>query len=219
MPAPTNLSISLRFPVGLRFELSPAFERALGVRYAIVPATRSGMDRSSEGRAAWVAGNRDVVGMIRFVLKSALALGLLAMVVPLGNASRDEGTGLDLFGVANGLREAAEDVGGFCTRAPAACDAGRQVAAFAGERIEAGLRIGASYLNERFPEPSVGSRAAIPAEGARPDPVTTGALEPPQGPRPYQPPRPAAATDTVAAGSDSIPFPLVVAVPTPAPRG
>lgn len=158
--------------------------------------------------------------MIRFVLKSALALGLLATVLPLGNASRIEGTDLDLAGVANGVREAVEDLGGFCGRAPAACDAGRQVAAFAGERIEDGFRLGVGYLNERraTAEASHPTPVATPVADVRPDPVTTGAVELVAGPRPYMPPRPVPAEPAVEK-PDVLPVRQAVAVPTPAPRG
>ncbi|KAB0679967.1 DUF5330 domain-containing protein [Aureimonas leprariae] len=164
-------------------------------------------------------GIKDVVGMIRFVLKSALALGLVAMIVPLGAPSNGDGPGLDLFGVANGVREAAADLGGFCTRAPAACEAGREVVVFAGERIETGLRIGYGYLNEHLATPQPpSSEPVVAAEDTRPDPVTTGAVEPPAGPRPYTPPRPLA-PQTVAETAVHTLARQTVAIPTPAPRG
>ena len=80
--------------------------------------------------------------MIRFVLKSAFFLGLVALIFPGGGGSASQPAGgIDVFSTFAGAEAAISDAAGFCGRAPTACDAGGDLARFAGERIGDGLAL------------------------------------------------------------------------------
>ena len=153
--------------------------------------------------------------MIRFILKSALGIGILAMVLPLGSKSQRDMSGVDVFAVLSGAQEAVADIGGFCGRSPRACEAGREVAIFTGERIEAGLQISYGYLNDKL-APSSG--AVAQRREARPDPVMTGAIADAALPRTYTPPRVSAVPLLAPAFAAQEAPRGTVAVPSPAPR-
>ena len=89
--------------------------------------------------------------MIRFVLKSAFFLGLVALVVPsLTGRSHDDGApgaGVDLFSTLGGAQAAISDLSGFCGRAPSACAAGGDLARFAAERIGDGLQVAYGFID------------------------------------------------------------------------
>ncbi|GGD93941.1 hypothetical protein GCM10011390_10820 [Aureimonas endophytica] len=157
--------------------------------------------------------------MIRFVIKCALGLGLVAMVLPLGRATDAAAPALDPLRMFAGIQEAAADIGSFCTRAPAACAAARDLAAFAGDRIEAGLRIGYRLMDDGLASREPG--AATPqnsAEAAREAAADPAALHPEMPlPQPYQPPRHPGPAATAL--PEKIGEARPAAVPIPTPRG
>ncbi|WP_152045350.1 DUF5330 domain-containing protein [Aureimonas psammosilenae] len=160
--------------------------------------------------------------MIRFAIKCALGLGLLAMVLPLAEPSQEPKADIDLFGLAVGMQEAVSDLGSFCERAPAACSAAHEVAVFAGERIETGFRIGADYLGAYLAsEPqTVATGETVPPRGeTRHGPVLAirEMLAGPALPQPYQPPK-RVASETAADEPPSAEA-APVAIPVPRPRG
>ncbi|MAU94407.1 MAG: hypothetical protein CMP81_00760 [Fulvimarina sp.] len=85
--------------------------------------------------------------MIRFVIKMAFFLGLIAMLVP-GGTSRDGEPEINLFAVLYGAQAAMSDLSNFCERAPSACAAGGDVARFAGERVSDGLALAYDFVDD-----------------------------------------------------------------------
>ncbi|RFC65206.1 hypothetical protein DYI37_05000 [Fulvimarina endophytica] len=88
--------------------------------------------------------------MIRFALKTVLALWAVSLVLP-ASGPDDEAQPFDAFQSLAGLRAAVEDVAGFCSRAPEACEAGARLSAFAREQVESGLALA---LASSAPSPS-----------------------------------------------------------------
>ncbi|MEN3791969.1 DUF5330 domain-containing protein [Fulvimarina sp. MAC3] len=78
--------------------------------------------------------------MIRFLLKTAFVIGIGSLFIP-GLGSDDGDVTLDPFQSFMGFRAAVEDVMGFCTRAPEACEAGSQLGQFALGRVESGFSV------------------------------------------------------------------------------
>lgn len=169
---------------------------------------------------------------MRFILKSAFWLGLIAFFLPFGGEPKATSANLTVFGAFIGAQQAVEDLTGFCDRAPQACDTGRELAIFAGERIGDGVAMAYSLVEDRVdppaPVPVEGALAALPA-AARTDPLTTGALAPLAGSAPlpaaYTPPvrRPAIDTPAPLAPVAARPapdasIPPLPPIPTPAPR-
>ncbi|ORE98385.1 DUF5330 domain-containing protein [Aurantimonas sp. 22II-16-19i] len=120
--------------------------------------------------------------MIRFVIKMAFFLGLIAMLVP-GGTSRDGEPEINLFAVLYGAQAAMSDLSSFCDRAPSACAAGGDVARFAGERVSDGLALAYDFVDDavskrRRDEPetpqAVASQDAAPQ--SRPQPLPQAAV-------------------------------------------
>ncbi|BDA83671.1 hypothetical protein Sa4125_12130 [Aureimonas sp. SA4125] len=179
---------------------------------------------------------------MRFILKAAFWLGLIAFFAPFGGTPKETSANLSIVGAYIGAQEAIADLSGFCTRAPQACDTGREFAIFAGERIGDGAAMAYQFVQGRMappdgetPTPPVATDiASLP--GITPDPVTTGAVTigavgsldvsrfgMPARPTAYQPPRPRAEAETMPATATApepapIATPSALAVPTPAPR-
>lgn len=174
--------------------------------------------------------------MIRFVLKSAFFLGLVALVVPslTGRASEkgQSSPGLDVFSTFAGAQAALSDLSGFCDRVPSACAAGGDVARFAAERVGDGLQIAYGFidtsvdhrstLEKRFAgvDPQAGhTDPAVAAAGVRArDAMATGAVT-----RALTHDRPtlaATAVDARPAAREGFAMPAVagVTVREPAPR-
>lgn len=170
---------------------------------------------------------------MRFILKAAFFLGLIAFFMPFGGAPKE--ANISMVGAFVGAQQAIADLTGFCDRAPQACDTGRELAVFAGERITDGAAFAYSLVQEK-----VEGRDAPTVTATLPtDPVNTGAVltaipaEPaaPKGPLPYMPPKRMAAEADVdaAAATAETPAPaattgarphhaVIPAIPTPAPR-
>ena len=175
--------------------------------------------------------------MIRFVLKSAFFLGLVAMVMPsLTGRSSEAGTsstGIDVFSTLSGAQAALSDLSGFCGRAPDACAAGGDLARFAAERVGDGIQMAYGFLDasvdprstlqKRFAgvDPKAGrTDPAVAAAGVRArDAMATGAVT-----RALTHDRPTTAAPTrgpveaVAKGGFDMPAVAGVAVRDPAPR-
>ncbi|GGD12281.1 DUF5330 domain-containing protein [Aureimonas glaciei] len=172
---------------------------------------------------------------MRFILKAAFWLGLIAFFMPFGGTPKETSAHLSVVGAFVGAQEAIADLSGFCTRAPQACDTGREFAVFAGERIGDGVAMAYSLVQDRVAPaspppaaaPAPATATAIAALPTPTDPVMTGAVDaaPPvlRGPAAYRPPQRAVETAS-AVPADPAPLPVAtahrpaLAVPTPAPR-
>ncbi|WP_102957751.1 DUF5330 domain-containing protein [Mangrovicella endophytica] len=170
---------------------------------------------------------------MRFILKSAFWLGLLAFMLP---GSGKEGPNISMFQALAGAEEALQDVTGFCSRAPQACETGRELAAFAGERIGDGMIIAYRLVGEQAEgRPALGDASAdaaaeagsafAAAEPTLTDPVETGTIETLiRAPQPYLAPVRSAASDTAdTAAIDETPVAETsmvrhLPIPSPAPR-
>ncbi|MEF2072999.1 DUF5330 domain-containing protein [Consotaella aegiceratis] len=108
---------------------------------------------------------------MRFILKSAFWLGLAAFLIPSGGTDEETGPSLSVGHALVGVQQALQDLTGFCDRAPDACTAGRDMAAFAGERIGDGMSLAYQLVQDRM-------AIETPAEpGSAPvDPVVTAGL-------------------------------------------
>ncbi len=116
--------------------------------------------------------------MIRFILKSAFFLGIVAMLLPGGGQGDEAGRNqVDIFSTFVGAQAAIADLSSFCDRAPAACDAGGNLARFAGERIGDGIALAYNLVEtERDGRPAPRNLAASPPSGY-PDSIVTGAVD------------------------------------------
>ena len=169
---------------------------------------------------------------MRFIVKSAFWLGLIAFLVPFGGRGTSN-VDISWFGALAGAQQALHDLGGFCDRAPAACRTGQEVAVFAGERIGDGFALAYDFVEKRRGEGHVSPAAGQPetvdhlaSNTAEPrsidvpstevfatDPMATGALPLPHA---YIAPKRPSAAPTETAGRQ--PAPARIAIPTPAPR-
>ena len=162
---------------------------------------------------------------MRFLLKMTFLLGLIAFFIPLGDRPKE--ASISMVGAFIGAQQAIADLTGFCDRAPQACDTGKELAVFAGERISDGVAMAYSLVQDKIETPDSVIAVAGPT-----DPVTTGAVAPgalpeAKGPLPYLAPKRTAPVETVAsaeaAAVDEVPAPVAarprtLAIPTPAPR-
>ncbi|MEF2551776.1 DUF5330 domain-containing protein [Aurantimonas sp. A2-1-M11] len=129
--------------------------------------------------------------MIRFLIKTAFLLGLVALLLP-GRPDSVEtaDAGIDPFIALMGAQAAVADIWGFCDRAPAACAAGSDLAHFAGDRIGDGLALAYRTIQGgQASQPVTTEVATAPATtprqpaaananpaAARPDSIVTGAV-------------------------------------------
>lgn len=106
--------------------------------------------------------------MIRFLVKSAFLIGTISLLVPGfdSNTESESAESLDLVGSIVGAQAAISDLAGFCERAPAACETGGNLAAFAGARIEAGIATAYRLASESAPLAPLVSRSSETAPGA-----------------------------------------------------
>ena len=168
---------------------------------------------------------------MRFILKAAFFLGLIAFFIPFGDKPKE--ANISVMGAFIGAQQAIADLTGFCTRAPQACDTGRELAVFAGERITDGAAFAYGLVQDKIEARSTAVAAVPPT-----DPVNTGAVQPgaleampgeaePKGPLPYMPPKRLAGEEPVAqipAKTEAAPAVAkprhtgIPAIPTPAPR-
>ena len=161
--------------------------------------------------------------MIRFVIKSAFFLGLIAMVLP-GGQTRDGEPEINLFAMLYGAQAAVSDLSTFCERAPSACAAGGDVARFAGDRMSDGLALAYKFVDGAVSKDRTGERVEtsariVPAA----DPLLAGRTAMPSSAR-----RAVAPSDyvtTAAIPGTEIPatairrdHPASIALPTPRPQ-
>lgn len=158
--------------------------------------------------------------IMRFILKCAFWLGLVAFLLPFGQHSGETETEISWLGAFAGAEEALQDLGGFCDRAPRACDTGREIALFASERVAGGIAIAYDFFDTRRPDATdvaETTSARKPGGEASSDPLMTGGVsssEPAASlPRAYMAPK-RAAPAAVQPSTQPVP----AAVPTPAPR-
>lgn len=162
---------------------------------------------------------------MRFLLKIAFLLGLVALFLPYGLEDGETATpGLSPIALVYGAQQAIQDLGGFCERAPAACATGREAIRFAGERIGDGLVLAYTLANERLsapseadsasPQTSPSARDVVGSVERAPRPVPVNTQAPP--PRPYSPPMSErAALSPDASPSGQAPAPAFPVAPDP----
>lgn len=176
---------------------------------------------------------------MRFILKSAFWLGLVAFLLPFGGGSKETAANITFFGTLAGAEEALQDLTGFCGRAPQACATGREFAVFAGERIGDGIQMAYGLVQDQTGRADTADAAALappPAETASAAPpaspfpaadpadlFVTGAVKPAgvaaaRRPAPSMPPRGIAAAAGPGANPSPPPSPSAIPTPTPAPR-
>lgn len=165
---------------------------------------------------------------MRFILKSAFWLGLLAFFIPFGGEPKETSANVTAVGLFLGAQQALQDVTGFCERAPMACETGRELGVFAGERIGDGIEMASALFEGRLADGGdEESDVAASKSHPRTDPIATGAIATGMAvsplPAPYVPPKRRAAetTDAVpraSTPSDSGTAVVAPVVPTPAPR-
>ena len=81
---------------------------------------------------------------MRFLLKMTFLLGLIAFFIPFGDRPKE--ANISMVGAFIGAQQAIADLTGFCDRAPQACDTGKELAVFAGERISDGVAMAYSLV-------------------------------------------------------------------------
>jgi hypothetical protein len=89
-----------------------------------------------------------------FLLRLTFWLGLVLVLLPREPAEAPTTTQLDAAQAISAATAAVSDMARFCTRQPAACEAGGQAAALIGERAQGGARKVYQFLieqNEREP--------------------------------------------------------------------
>lgn len=83
---------------------------------------------------------------MRFLLKLGFWLALIAFFLPTGGGEDGDRGSVNYFGAFLGAQQALSDLGGFCDRSPAACDAGRDVGAFVAARVGDGIAYGVATI-------------------------------------------------------------------------
>ena len=124
---------------------------------------------------------------MRLLIKLAFLIGLaLFFLAPARDDADGVPAGLSAGALVYAVQQAATDLGGFCERAPSACESGRDALQFAGARIVEGLTFVYGLATGATAAP--GSAPVEPAS-ARIDPVEHPAAHPPRVPA-APPPRP-----------------------------
>ncbi len=119
--------------------------------------------------------------MIRFVLKSAFFLGLVALVAPSLTGRSSEGdepsAGIDVFSTLAGAQAAISDLSGFCERVPDACATGGDLARFAAERVGDGLQVVTGFIDSSSDSRSTLEKrfAGVDSRAGRTDPAIAAA--------------------------------------------
>ncbi|KAA0971095.1 hypothetical protein FPY71_11665 [Aureimonas fodinaquatilis] len=138
--------------------------------------------------------------MIRFIIKIAFWLGVIAFFLP-GSKSSNEGGEINYFVAFAGFQELMSDMSGFCDRAPTACGAGGQIASFVGNRIGDGLNYGYELIRgQNNPPPGTNTPPAslpltpaqnrAPPAGGTPVPAATHGVTQPENAIPTPSSRP-----------------------------
>ena len=142
---------------------------------------------------------------MRFLFKITILLFVVSFFLPHSPVEAEGGGAPSTMALVFGAQQAIHDLGSFCERAPAACEAGGGTLRYAGERVGAGFSYLASLAGQQMaagfagvsadPAPTVQEaplRVAVPSVPSpatnavpRPTPVNTQAPVP----RPYTPPR------------------------------
>jgi hypothetical protein len=128
---------------------------------------------------------------MRLLIKLAFLIGLaLFFLAPARDDADGVPAGLSAGALVYAVQQAATDLGGFCERAPSACESGRDALQFAGARIVEGLTFvyGLATGATAAPSAAPGSAPVEPAS-ARIDPVEHPAAHAPRVPA-APPPRP-----------------------------
>jgi len=96
-----------------------------------------------------------------FLLRVAFWLTIVLALLPTGRA-QSTARGPQMGEAISAAGEAVSDVRHFCTRQPAACEVGSQVAAMIGQRAQAGAKMLYDLFNEHSGPTETGSIGSIP---------------------------------------------------------
>ncbi len=146
-----------------------------------------------------------------FLLRTAFWLTLVLVLIPLGSDAQSESEeSIDPVAAYFAAQATVSDLGGFCTRNPAACQTGGEALAAIGSRARDGARIVYEFLDSQVADDGQG---AITATAPAPELITgstgaTGTLTSQDMGLPWQAPASATFTPTFEIGP----------VPRPNPR-
>jgi len=106
-----------------------------------------------------------------FLLRVAFWLTIVLALLPTGRA-QPTARGPQMGEAISAAGEAVSDVRHFCTRQPAACEVGSQVAVMIGQRAQAGAKMLYDLFNEHSGPTETGSIGSIPGTQTEPAVVT-----------------------------------------------
>lgn len=107
---------------------------------------------------AVVTGN----GAMKFLLRAVFWGGLVLVLLPTG-AKNPNGSQIKASEAASAASATVADLSNFCTREPASCAVGAQIASLIGHRAEAGARLIYAFLTEHR-KTAAGSQQPIVAD-------------------------------------------------------
>ncbi len=104
-----------------------------------------------------------------FLLRMAFWLGLVLILLPTGSAQRASATSdaTSNVGASDAISAASatvQDLRGFCTRQPEACNVGSQVAVALGYKAQAGAKMLYDFLSDSLAPRETGSVNRIPGQ-------------------------------------------------------
>ncbi len=125
---------------------------------------------------------------MRLLLKLAFLIGLaLFFLAPARQDEEGMPAGLSAGALVFAVQQAVTDLGGFCERAPMACESGRDAIHFAGARIAEGLTFVYGLATGAASAPVAPAPVSVPAAVSPPAlPASAQQARPPAAP----PPRP-----------------------------
>jgi hypothetical protein len=112
-----------------------------------------------------------------FLLRVAFWLTIVLALLPTGRA-QPTARGPQMGEAISAAGEAVSDVRHFCTRQPAACEVGSQVAVMIGQRAQAGAKMLYDLFNEHSGPTETGSIGSIPGTQTEPAVVTMPSVAP-----------------------------------------
>jgi len=112
-----------------------------------------------------------------FLLRVAFWLTIVLALLPTGRA-QPTARGPQMGEAISAAGEAVSDVRHFCTRQPAACEVGSQVAVMIGQRAQAGAKMLYDLFNEHSGPTETGSIGWIPGAQTEPAVVTMPSMAP-----------------------------------------
>jgi hypothetical protein len=109
-----------------------------------------------------------------FLLRVAFWLTIVLALLPTGSA-QPTARGPQMGEAISAAGDAVSDVRHFCTRQPAACEVGSQVAVMIGQRAQAGAKMLYDLFNEHSGPTETGSVPSTKLESAKTEPAAVTA--------------------------------------------